>query len=245
MQSEATDGTGGPEDTIAQLLQSLGNPVRLVLLHQLRVPRTLGEIRLPAQQARREGLAPGRIMSRQAVRHHLDILLEAGFVVARERVRGGNVVEEYVVNHRGLFALAEEVRAMANLRPRDLDAGPATMDLGDATPRRGDAGPRLLMVHGLNEGTPFPLVGGRGTGEREWIIGRRPDVAIVLDHDPFISSENTRIRRDADAEMWVEDLPGSRNGTSVNWVPVPKGERMALRNGDVIGLGRTLLLYRD
>lgn len=242
-----------PKQALANSLLSLANPTRLDLLHELRSPKTLGEIRLHALQNRGPGLSPGRVMSRQAVRHHLDILLVAGFVRAQERKRDGALVEEYVVNHRQLFALSEEVRVLANLRPDELHASTVTIPLQEAQRRFRAARPALVMVHGLNEGTSFPLLprpargGGaakNGHGGASWIIGRRADADVVLDHDPYISSDNTVIGRDESGAHWVEDHSRSRNGTTLNWTALQKGDRAELKDGDIVGLGRTLLMFR-
>lgn len=232
-----------PADPLADSFLALANPVRIELLHELREPRTLGDIRLRAVQANRDDLAPGRVMSRQAVRHHLDALLAAGFVRTEERPRGDGVAEHFVLNHRQLFVLAENVRRLARLKPRETDPGLATIPLTGREERAKRAGPSVVLVHGLNEGTAFAL-DAKEPGARAWVAGRRPDVDIVLDHDPFISGEHTRFLRDSRGQWIVEDVATSRNGTQLNWETLPKGGSAALAPGDVIGLGRTLLVFR-
>lgn len=232
----------GPDErevALARLLESLANPTRLTLLRHVRSPRLLSEIRLRAEQAR-DGLNPNRPMARQGVRHHLDSLLESGFIRRRESWRGEQPVDEYLVNHQRLFAIAEDFRALAGLRPSDLswDEQTATLDDGPARPHA--PGPQLLIVHGLAEGHAFVLK--EENGKSEWIVGRRPGLQISLDYDPFVSSEHARILREGDRFL-VEDFPQSRNGTTLNWRMLPRGGRAELKHGNVVGVGRSLLLF--
>ncbi len=229
------------EEALAALLESLANPTRLALLRQLRQPRILSEIRLRAEQPR-EGLNPERAMARQAVRRHLDYLLDAGFVRKRSGWRGELEVEEYIVNHQRLFAVLEDLRGLGQLRPVDLTWNEQTVSLTGLDEQSLPDGPQLILVRGLGEGLSYALrVDGRAAGE--WIIGRQRGLAIPLDYDPFVSGEHARVVLD-DKGFFVEDLPTSRNGTFLNWQPLPRGGRAALAHGDMIGVGRSLLLFR-
>lgn len=211
---------------------TLGNPARLALLRQLRTPRAMGEIEL------RDG-EDGRPLSRQSVREHLDRLLEAGLAVAMEaRERDARSPLDYMVDHQGLFALSEEIRALARLRPA-LEPPRETVDM-EAGARRLPPGPCLVVAKGLEEGVAFRL---EGSGVHEWILGRKRGIAIPLDFDPYISAENSRITW-RDGRHALEDLPDSRNGTSLNFERLPKGRAAPLSHGDLVGVGRTLLLYR-
>ncbi|HLE47820.1 MAG TPA: FHA domain-containing protein, partial [Candidatus Thermoplasmatota archaeon] len=102
-------------------------------------------------------------------------------------------------------------------------------------------GPRLVLVHGLYEGKSYAL-DPRLAPEGEWRIGRRRGIAVSLDYDPYISLENSVVRRTGD-KLTIEDLPGSKNGTSVNWEPLAKGRAHVLKPVDVIGVGRSLLVF--
>ncbi|HWH08930.1 MAG TPA: helix-turn-helix domain-containing protein, partial [Candidatus Thermoplasmatota archaeon] len=64
---------------LATTLAALANPVRLAILRQLRTPRALGDIRVLSDEPRGPG-EPDRPLSRQAVRQHLDRLLDIGVV---------------------------------------------------------------------------------------------------------------------------------------------------------------------
>lgn len=233
------EATHPQDEALVRALAALASPVRFALLRKLRVPRTLSEIevRTPAD----EGDAARKI-SRQAVREHLDRLIDIGVVTAREAEREYGPTVEYTLNHQTLYALSEELRGLARMRPA---AEPHAATVRGAPPS-GDArpgsGPCLVLVKGLEEGRCFPLRP-PPSGMAEWVVGRRRGLAVSLDFDPFISMEHASVTWDGGG-FAVLDLPDSRNGTSLNFQPIPKGVPQPLRQGDLVGVGRTLLLFR-
>lgn len=230
---------------MAEVLSVLANANRLRLLAQLRQPRTPSEIRLTPETVH-EGENPARTISRQAVHHHLEKLLDINAVLSRSVRKGGVVGDEYVVNHQQIFAISEEFRKLGSLRPLDEGAWSLrTQSLQDVRRAPAPEGPSLVLVHGLGEGNVFPLLSDGLHMTRTWVVGRRLDADVCLDYDPYVSSENTRIRFVPGSGFNVEDLPGSRNGTFVNWARVPAGSTAPLRHGDILGLGKTLLVFRS
>ena len=228
---------GAPQDdALSRSLTAIAHPSRLALLRQLRTPRTLREIQLPAPDE------PDRSISRQAVREHLDRLLAIGVVHAREATRDYGETTEYSLNHQAIYALAEEFRGLARLRPSFEPVGVTVARRPGAAEPRAPEGPCLVLVKGLDEGRSFPLVAQPG-GSRQWTIGRRRGLDVSLDFDPFVSTENALVVWEDDA-FAVQDLPDSRNGTTLNFAPLEKGERRGLRTSDVIGVGRSLLVFR-
>lgn len=230
---------GGEEKTvdyeaIAQALEVLSNPNRLRALRQLLTPRKIGEIELEAQRSGGAG-AKGATVSREGVRQHLARLHELGVVQRRDAEGGGH---EYIVDQGRLFALTEDIRQLGRLRPRERWSR-ETMHGGLQGRASEPGGPRLVVVHGVEEGQAFGL----GSGQDPWIIGRAPGCEVTVDHDPFVSRENTRIELGGDG-FEVSDLPSSRNGTTLNWRPLEAEEPAELEHGDVLGVGRTLLLFR-
>lgn len=229
------------DERLAEALAALAYPVRLAMLRQLREPKTLKEIRVaPASPG--SGSAPDRPMSRQAVKEHLETLLDAGAVVAREVEREYGATMEYVVSHRSLFAISEEFRELARLKPKELPEEDTMLGSHPGGERHTLQGPCLVLVKGLDEGETFELTDGDGRGS-SWLIGRSRDLAVSLDFDPFVSSENARIQLDAGA-YYIEDLPASRNGTTLNFDTLEEGAQEPLEHGDLIGVGRSLLQFR-
>jgi DNA-binding transcriptional ArsR family regulator len=226
-------------ETFALLLKALGHPLRIQILEMLRIPHTLAEMRLTPE--RKEGGAkPSRSMSRMAVRQHVDQLLDFGLVRQVRVLRQGRSSFAYVVNHRQLFAVTEELKELARIRPdQDLLVDGTRPGREEPVPER-VGGPRLVLVNGIYEGTSFPL-----RFEREaahWRIGRKRGLAVSLDYDPYLSLENSEITWDK-ARYFVRDLPGSRNGTAVNWLPLEPGGTRELVPGDIVSAGRSLLLF--
>lgn len=227
---------------LSALLEVLASANRLDILRQLREPRTASEIILHPPDPK-PGENAERPISRQAVRQHLAKLVEIGVVVAQKGRRGSAPVEEYLASQQRVFAIAEEFRTLASLRPTLPPGVDRTMDGSLAGVKGAKAGVRLVLVHGLDEGRAFPLDVRDLSGERGWVVGRRRGVAVCLDYDPFVSAENAEVRW-RDGRYRLEDLRSSRNGTLLNWERLPKGGSAELASGDVIGVGRSLLLFR-
>ncbi|MCA1810932.1 MAG: FHA domain-containing protein, partial [Halobacteriales archaeon] len=226
---------------VSPMLKALASPVRLELLQLLQSPRMLGEIRLRPGRSDRAGM-PGRSLSRVTVRQHLDSLLKIGAVQVVPLLRDGRLLNHFVVDHRQLFALTEELRQLARIRPEG-DLLPDGTRPGPGHAAAAVQGPRLALVNGAREGQWFPLESGGGQ-DASWLIGRRPGADILLDYDPYVSVENTQVLRRGDA-FSIVDLPASRNGTLLNWETVPKGRPQPLANGDVVGVGRSTLVFRE
>ena len=219
-----------PEDArLVATFLALGNLNRLAILRTLRTPRTLGEIVVA-----NDGIGPP--IARQTVRRHLDELLDAALARAIETAEEAS--REYVVDHQRIYSLAEEVRGLAQLRPT-LEAHADTATLAPGRPSSPE-GPCLVVVKGLQEGRRYPL-DASAAGSR-WTIGRRRSASISVDFDAATSAENAEIRWDGAAHV-VRDLPGSKNGTMVNFSKLEPGRGVPLRHGDIIGVGRCLFVY--
>ncbi|HEX2022920.1 MAG TPA: FHA domain-containing protein, partial [Candidatus Thermoplasmatota archaeon] len=76
-----------------------------------------------------------------------------------------------------------------------------------------------------------------------WIVGRDPECEVHLPGDAFVSGKHAQIERHGGAHR-VRDL-FSKNGTLLDWERLPAGEPRPLENGQVVGIGKTLLLFRD
>jgi DNA-binding transcriptional ArsR family regulator len=227
---------------LAEFLGALSYPVRLELLHVLRFPQILGDIRLQPRRGS-AGTGPAKSASRPAILGHLEKLETADLVRSDKVDQGGRTHNRYVVNALKLYELTEELRRLSVIYAGRGPAGEATVSL-DAPPSADQVqGPRLVMVHGLYEGKTFPLDPKRSP-EGKWVIGRRKGLAVSLDYDPYVSMENSSVSWEG-GKFLIADLPASKNGTTVNWAPVPRDHPRALRSGDVIGVGRSLLCYAE
>lgn len=228
------------DERLAEALAALAYPVRIAMLRQLREPKALKEIRVaPASPG--SGRAD-RPMSRQAVKEHLETLVEAGAVVTREADREFGTTVEYVVSHRSLYAISEEFRELAQLKPKELPEEDTMLGSQAGEERHELDGPCLLLVKGIDEGRTYDLDPASTSGA-PWLIGRSSNLDVPLDFDPFVSSENTRIDHEEGA-YFVEDLPASRNGTTLNFDKLQDGSKEELQHGDLIGVGRSLLQFR-
>ena len=91
--------------------------------------------------------------------------------------------------------------------------------------------PSLFVIQGRDQGKRFELQ------DRVLGVGRDVSNRIRL-HDTEVSRRHAEIRQAGDGYQWV-DL-GSSNGSYVNHVRV---QHQALRSGDRVQLGRTLMIY--
>lgn len=223
-------------ERLATLLSALAYPTRLEILRVLRFPHTLGEIRVPAHRDAADH--PDRPAAKQTVQRHLDTLMEAGLVRADPVTQGGKEVPSYLIVAQRLYSVLEEMRRLVLTYARYGTGPDQTGTVAFGGPAADTTGPRLVLVHGAYEGRTYPLAAGTHDG---WSIGRRRGLAVSLDYDPYVTAENSRILDDG-GRFLIEDL-GSKNGTFVNWHPVGKSP-VALDSGDVVGVGRSLLVFR-
>jgi DNA-binding transcriptional ArsR family regulator len=229
-----------PDDSeyapLARLLAAVASPVRLEILRQLRSPQKLTDIRVGAGRSR-EGERPERALSRQTVAQHVEQLAELGLVERVEPSSGA----EYVLSHPRLFALTDELRELSKLRALIEATSGATIE----TPQRAHnvirmpEPPRLVVAYGRDDGAAFALHGPVGT---HWRVGRAQPCEIRLDYDPFASSESTVIERTGTGFVVVD--AGSRNGTWIDWRRLGANERVTLRDGAILRVGRSLLVFQ-
>jgi DNA-binding transcriptional ArsR family regulator len=228
-------------DKLEEFLRALAYSSRLELLSLLRSPRALQDIRIAPRQVK-AGETGDRAVARQTVQAHLDKLVEVGVVVARDREEGRG--KEYVVSPQRMYQVLEEFRKVVTVTTGAPVPRLDTVDLGASKPAKMEEGPKLLLVHGLHEGKVFPL---RRTDLRDdgrgWVIGRKAGLHVSLDYDPYISVENSEIVA-RDGAHSLMDLRSSKNGTWLNWRRLDKDERVPLTPGDVIGVGRSTLVFR-
>lgn len=219
---------------LEDVFKALANINRLKLLVALQTPRGYSEIELTPSRASGDR-STQRPISRQAVRNHIEELREIGVVVetdddARKR--------RFVVDRSRLFAVVDRMRNLATVEPSQVPDGP-TMEMQAESRGRTPNTPHLALVRGVEEGRVFELDDSDG----RHVIGRSPDTDVSLDYDGFVSSEHATVHRE-EGDFFLQDLPQNKNGTFLNWSRMKEGAVAPLSPGDIVGVGRSLLVFR-
>lgn len=226
-------------DQLEGYLQALAHGRRLELLNILQVPHALAEIRITPGK-NRAGERPDRPASRQAIQRHIEILQDIGVIISGQPTGGGS--KQFVVDRQRVFQVLEELRRVGTITAGAFVSRDATAHADAVVEPQAEVGPKLVLVHGFVEGKVFPLRRASLTNAGAWVIGRKAGVHVCLDYDPFVSLVNSEIGIE-DERFYVRDLGISRNGTTVNWRRIGS-DPVALRPGDVIGVGRSLLAFQ-
>jgi DNA-binding transcriptional ArsR family regulator len=235
---------------LSEVLSTLGNRQRLDILRQLTTPRSVGDI-----EAHRQETEDGEVrevpLTRQAILSHIDKLEEVGLVDTRVAEGDGSHTKEYLTRDDHLFMVLEEVRTLGNLAMDSAGGGVPDRTLVQEsqpeTPEHEDALAQLILIRGIREGRTFPLHS--KADPAQWYIGRERQVGdqqvdVPLEYDLFISRKHAVVTHDGDG-FTLRDAE-SLNGTTVNWNrELRGGEEVPVEHGDVIGVGRSLLLFRN
>ncbi|MDX1612353.1 MAG: FHA domain-containing protein [Candidatus Thermoplasmatota archaeon] len=223
-------------EDLERAFKALANINRLRLIVELQNPKGYGDIDLAPSRGDSAG-SGDRSISRQAVRGHIQELMDLGVVVEAE---SDGPSSQFIVDHARLFALFEQARRLTAVQP-SVDLEGTTLSLDGQRPRPTTEGPHLTLVRGVEEGRGFPL---RGKDEEEWTIGRSPQSDISLDYDAYVSGKHARVLCQG-GDYYLMDLPSNKNGTFLNWQPLSQGGVAPLAPGDIIGVGMSLLVFRD
>ncbi|MEA3201408.1 MAG: hypothetical protein QOE90_2836 [Thermoplasmata archaeon] len=218
--------TRAPDNDLVLAFETLASPLRVALLHRLASPAFAPDL------AREFGI------TRQALRRHLEAMEAVGLVATRQARRGALPATEYAASPQGLFAFKESVLALA--LPPVSQRSPATHTVagGAASPGPSRQGPGLLLAHGDAPGRWFALARGKS-----WILGRDPRGDVPLAYDPFASARHAMVSREPTG--WTLTDLHSTNGTFLDFDALAPGETRPLRNGALVTVGRTRLLFRD
>lgn len=215
-----------PQVDLASAMEVLASEVRVRLLHRLGSPAFVPD------------LAKEFALTRQAIQKHLDALESAGLVLGTPSRRGALRAREYRAHPAGLFAFKESVLAIAvQMDPGALPPAP-TLPAPMHESARGGSGTGLLLVHGDQQGRWFSLAA-RGSS----VLGRDARVEVSLAYDPFASQRHAMLRHSPTG--WTATDLRSTNGTRVNFRLLGSGETVPLRNGDLLTVGKSHLLFRD
>ena len=213
-----------PRERLARSLGVLANETRLALVDRLARPAFAPELE--------EELG----LTRQALKKHLDILVEEGLVEARAARRGVFPATQYATSPQGLFGFQEDVLGLA-APPRSSARHSTRLAQRARNAEPAPRGPALLVVHGARRGEWIPL-----PTSAPATIGRDASNEIALKWDPFASARHAVLHLRGDG--WrLTDLRG-KNGTWVDFEPMAPGGTMAVASGVLLGIGHSLLLLR-
>lgn len=227
-------------EELERAFKALANINRLKLLLALQRPKGYSEIELTPSRAG-GGASKNRPISRQAVRNHIEELRELGVVTETD---DDDRKRRFVVDRARLYAIIEQMRQLATVKPTVDPEGP-TMALGETSPPPTPTDPHLALVRGVEEGRTFVLNGTDEPSEegQTFVIGRDTSADVPLDYDAFVSGEHAYVHRREDG-YFIEDLPQNKNGTFLNWRKVEDGGLAPLSPGDIVGVGLSLLVFR-
>lgn len=166
-------------------------------------------------------------------------LIAAGLV--RPTTAFGPEGSGFAVDRMALFTLIEDLRSLASDASNHIDPKSTTTVPGVPAGTWLN-GPKLILVNGICEGSTYPL--DIEPGHRSWVIGRGGDVDVPLLYDPYVSRHGAEVWQDGKT-FFIEDLAPGKNGTYLNWRRLDKREAASLQDGDIVGLGRSLLVFRS
>lgn len=222
-------------ERLAGYLKALAHPARLEILWRLRIPAKSADV-VVRPRRRDAGLAEERPMSRQSVEGHMTTLEEVGVINRVPEAEGG--AGEWVTSHQRVFALVEDMRRLSAIRPASRVDVDATMEEAAPATVSWPKGPKLVLVSGPWEGRVFDLA-----GDGPWTVGRSRESDVALTYDPFVSAEHARVSRDGET-FALDGAAGARNAARVNFAPIREGAPRRIAPGDIVGVGRSLLVFQ-
>lgn len=104
--------------------------------------------------------------------------------------------------------------------------------------------PSLTVVHGGPLGRSFPLRGEPNDPGRGWVIGYGEDADIEVGQDRHVEAQAGDVER-CRGTFQLVDLRTAERRLSVNGRALERGETRELEDGDLIGVGRSLLHFRN
>ncbi len=230
-------------EALAESLSALSYGSRLELLELLRYPKAISEIRLAARRNPEWSSEDERVASRQTITKHLQKLVAADLVRETVGAEGGRSRVRYAANTGHLFDILDDLRRVSVRAMNPAIDVEETIPVDGVIPRLDQSGPRLVLVRGAYEDQVYRLSPTTAENGR-WTIGRRQGLAISLDYDRYVSSEHAVVESTRNG-FTLQSLQENRNGTFVNGDRITDGEARAIRPGDLVAVGRSLLVFAD
>ncbi|MHB8587131.1 MAG: FHA domain-containing protein [Thermoplasmatota archaeon] len=226
--AEADEKAAPPNERLTASLRALASERRLDVISLLQRPRYIEEI------------ARDLKISRQGAQEHLAQLVAEGIVEKQHGQRETGTVVEYRLVRARIFAILEELREMTAV-PIDPSSKPLfrTMALPSEVRFDRSESAEIVVLNGPELGARIAL----RNEAKAVLLGRDPECRLKLDWDLQVSNRHAEIRKDSTVFVIVDTF--SRNGTVLNGRTMQPGTPAKLRSGDVISLGRTLVLFRE
>ncbi|MBP2145612.1 DNA-binding HxlR family transcriptional regulator [Methanofollis sp. W23] len=231
------------EDFLAELseyLDVLGSGTRLRILKAIeRRPKDVREISREIET------------SYENTKKHLDRLLRIGVVrkeagMSRPTAKGVHPVWKYSVVPGGMEGIVRSLSLFGNvgLMPADAALSERIAAVqGQVSEELATAVPVLMLLGGPDDGKVFPLHGERVAVGREDPGGeggydRVVDIVLAEHYAAVTRVTHPHALLSLEEGVWYLEDCGSTGGTVLNSVPLEGRERVALSDGDLIGLGK-------
>lgn len=242
--------TGERPVELARAFEALSYRSRLALLEKLRKPRTVDDIDLRPGNPK-PGENADRVLTRQGIRYHLAKLREADLISVRDVIcADGRRRQTFRVDPSGIFELVHRLEERFLV---DRDGGASWLGVDETAGRNGGSGeptglpsswlPAVVIVHGPGRGRVISLTSENVEPPRGWAIGSRQDAAVTIPHDAWVAPDHGEIVGKGDAFELI-DLRTSGRPTMLDGSQIPLGGSRTLESGHVIGVGRSLLVFR-
>ncbi len=189
--------------------------------------------------------------SYENTKKHLDRLLSTGLIkkeagLGQATSKGMHPVWKYSLVPGAMEAIVRNLSLFGNMRinlidpdlRKRLDAVRAQV----AEELHGNE-PLLVVLGGTDDGKAFPLKGsvvkaGRIDPGQEGQYNPAADIVLSTDYSAVSRASKPHARFVRDETRWYVEDNGSTGGTTVNTVPLAKGSRAAIKDGDLIELAK-------
>jgi pSer/pThr/pTyr-binding forkhead associated (FHA) protein len=152
--------------------------------------------------------------------------------------KGGSVWVRDLESRNGLYCQGQKITEKKLVPGDRITLGDCLLAVEVDPEAGGERRPSTLSVlSGPGKGRKYVLTPPR------FSIGSDPGAALVL-LDQLVSKKHAEITVKNDASCWIRDL-GSKNGTTVNSLPLRGDQERLLKDGDRIQISHLDLLFQD